>query len=403
MAVTLNAIRFNHDPNSISNDAINIRKNFTTPVLFPEWQKGICILPEDSLAAYCSKETHGNTISIKASFSISNITVPAIKIRAIDPNKNPPGGSGCAGVIVKFLFMLFNAIAGNVLGEVKKKTVTVVNGSTGFINFDLIHTIIGKTGVGIHTTTWLWQYSENGGRTWKDIDTTQHRIYILLEAPTSPWNLTAGSPQNPWTDALSYACTWAMLAKTRDEAAGKVTSNVFNLGPSTLIYDCPGGGSTHYTGGSAFHCTQFIDRLKGGLGNGQYVNCTDCGTIVCSFSNLLGCDLWASRMGGNYFNLNAINAIGYSNWISCGWPGFSYHEVAWKNNCTDADAIFDACLQVDGDADPATAPHSPLLPVNMIFGTCTSNEYRWRLSPPGSSGCQACNPQPATRIRRNIT
>ncbi len=401
MPVTINAIKFNHNPNSINNDAINIRKNFSTPVLFPEWQNGICVVPEDSLAAYCIKETQGNTITIQASFTMSNITASSVKIRAIDPAKNPPGGNGCIGLIVRILFILFRAISGNVLGEVKKKNVTVVNGSTGFITFNLKHTLIGKTGIGIHTTQWLWQYSEDDGKTWKNIATTQHRIYILLEAPASPWNLTAGSQQNPWTDVLNYVCTWAMLKKTRDAAAGAITLNVFNLGPAILIYDCPGGGSSHYTGGGTFHCTQFIDRLKGGLGNGQYVNCTDCGTIVCSFSNILGCDLWSSRMGYS-FNLNAINAIGYSNWISCGWSGFSYHEVAWKDNCTDADAIFDACLQVDGDADPATAPHTPLLPVNMIFGTCTSNEYRWRLSPPGPGGCLNCNPQPGTRIRRSI-
>jgi hypothetical protein len=402
MPVTIDAIQFNHDPNSITNDAINIRKNISSPVLFPEWQNGICTVPEDSLAAYCIKETQGNTITIKASFTLSHISSSMISIRAIDPNKNPPGGSGCMGVIAKLLFQFFNAIAGNVLGEVEKKDITTVSGSTGFISFNLINSTIGKSGIGIHTTTWLWQYSIDGRKTWTDITTTQHRIYILLETPKTPWDLTPGSQQNPWTDVLNYSCSWAALANNADDAASGITSNVFNLGPSTLIYDCPNGGSTHYTGGSSFFCTQFIDRLKGGLGNGQYVNCTDCGTIVSSFSNILGCDLWSSRMGGLHFDLNAINAIGYNNWISCGWSGFSYHEVAWKNNCTEADAVFDGCLQVDGDADPTTAPHTPLLPANINFGTCTSNEYRWRLSPPGASGCDACSPQPGTRIRRTI-
>jgi hypothetical protein len=401
MDVSIDAIQFNHDPNNISNDAINIRKNYSTPVLFPEWQKGICTVPEDSLAAYCIRETQNNTITIKASFTLLGIQSSTIKIRAVDPNKNPPSGNGCIGIIVKFLFQFFNAIAGNVLGEVEEKNVSVVNGSTGFISFNLINPIIGRSGVGIHTTTWLWQYSINGGKTWTDITRTQHRIYILLEAPKAPWVLTAGSLQNAWTDVLDYSCNWALLSTTADDAATKITSNIYTLGPATLIYDCPGGGGSQYTGGSSFYCTQFIDRLKGGVGNGQFVNCTDCATIVSSFSNILGCDLWASRMGW-YFDLNAINAIGYSNWISCGWSGFSYHEVAWKNNCTETDAVFDACLQVDGDADPAHAPHTSLLPTNINFGTCSSNEYRWRLSPPGASGCNACAPQPTTRIRRAI-
>jgi hypothetical protein len=126
-----------------------------------------------------------------------HIASSTIKIRAIDPNKNPPGGSGCIAMIVRFLFMLFNAVVGNVLGEVEKRDVTVVNGSTGFLSFNLKDTIIGKTGIGIHTTTWRWQYSTNGGKKWTNIATTQHRIYILLEAPKAPWNLTSGSTQNP--------------------------------------------------------------------------------------------------------------------------------------------------------------------------------------------------------------
>lgn len=402
MGVTLNAIQFNHDSASISNDAINIRKNFSTPVLFPEWQQGVCVNPEDSLAAYAIKETQGQTITIKASFSITNIKAEQIEIRALDPKKDPPGGTGCAGAIAKFLFNLFNAIAGNVLGEVTARSVPV-SASTGFLSFTLNDTHIGRGGVGIHTTEWRWQYRLPGGA-WTDFQTTQHRIYVILEAPKAAWSMTPGSTSLPWTDALDFACNWAILSTTRDEAAGKITQAFYNLGPSRFIYDCPGGGNTHYTDfTTTFYCTQLIDRLRGGPGNGQYVNCTDCGTIVSSFSNLIGCDLWQSKMGWNQsFLLNPINAIGYSDWISCGWPSFSYHEVAWKDACTENDNIFDACLQVDGDADPQAAPHTPLLPINMLFGSCAAHQYRWRLSPDVAGGCPDCTPVPAERRRRTI-
>jgi hypothetical protein len=48
-----------------------------------------------------------------------------------------------------------------------------------------------------------------------------------------------------------------------------------------------------------FECTQFVERLRGGNGNGIYANCSDCATIVASFANVLGCDLWQSRMGSS--------------------------------------------------------------------------------------------------------
>jgi hypothetical protein len=204
---------------------------------------------------------------------------------------------------------------------------------------------------------------------------------------------------------LDYACAWARLAKTRDEAAGKVTERVYELGPSIIEYDCPGGGSTHYASFGQFNCTKFLERLRGLAGNGNLVNCTDCATIVSTFANILGCDLWASRMGGAYFLLNPLLAIGSSVWQpACNWPGggFGYHEVAWKNNCTEQDEIFDACLQVDGDADPRHAPHTGLLPVNMKFGNCITMDYRLRLSPPVSGGCNNCNAQPSTKVRRPV-
>jgi hypothetical protein len=71
--------------------------------------------------------------------------------------------------------------------------------------------------------------------------------------------------------------------------------------------------------------------------------------------------------------------------------------VAWKGAFTATEEIFDACLQVDGDADPTAPPHTPLLPVDMVFGVPGDGNYRDRLSPAG-----ACDAQPGSRTRRTI-
>ena len=102
------------------------------------------------------------------------------------------------------------------------------------------------------------------------------------------------------------------------------------------------------------------------------------------------------------FRLNEVIAIGYTTWAVPFGFGFSYHEVAWKGACTQNDNIFDACLKVDGDADPTTAPHTALLPLNMLFGDCAAMNYRLRLCPPTADGCVNCQAQPATRQRRPI-
>jgi hypothetical protein len=228
---------------------------------------------------------------------------------------------------------------------------------------------------------------------------------VLLDLPTAPWQQAPGAMALPWTEVLDHACRWAAGATTVDGAAAAVTRAVYNLGPATVRYDCPGGGATHYAY-PAFDCTAWLDRLRGGLGNGIFLNCTDCATIVSTFANALGADLWQSRMASN-FALNPILAIGSSIWEpacrSAGWLGgaFSYHEVAWKGACDINDAVFDACLQVDGDADPTTAPHTALLPINVRFGNPGDGDYRDRLCTP--AGRPNCNPQPATsRTRRTV-
>ncbi|NGP89031.1 hypothetical protein [Fodinibius halophilus] len=407
MSVTLKAIKFNHDSASSSHDAINIRKSKNQFISVPEWEKGSSSKAEDSLAAYAIKETHGNTITVQARFTAPDIQ--SAEIRAIDPTTSPSGSGGCGAWLISLIIKIIQAAFGNVLGEVKKRTITFGSGGdSGFVSFDLKNTSLTQSGVGIHYTTWKWQYRRNSGQPWQDIQTTKHKIYVLLETPTAPWQQSpynASNTQLPWTDVMDHSCLWALGTKDRDSAAGKVTENVYDLGPSTLQYDCPGGGASHYAYGN-FNCTQFLNRLDGGSGLGKYVNCTDCATIVSTFSNVLGCDLWQSQMGYG-FQLNDIIAIGYSNWYpGCSnWPntGFSYHEVAWKGGCDTDDEVFDACLQVDGDNDPTSSPHTPLLPINMRFGTCNGPlEYRRRLSPLGANGCQNCSPKPSTKKRRQI-
>ena len=399
MTVHLDAIKFNHDPDTVHNNAINIRKNASQFIQVPEWQAGISVNPEDSRAAYARQETIGNTLTIQARFRWTGSGAKTIQVRALDPTVDPPGPSGCIGVIIRLIRNIIRALFGNVLGEVKARSVSFpATGLSAFETFELIHTRLHAVGVGIRTTSWRWQYSIDGGP-WTDMETSQHRIYVLLETPNDPWQQTpynAANIQLPWTDVLDRACSWAFMAGNRDDAAAKITQQVYNLGNSVITYDCPGGGGTRYAWPD-FDCTAFLDRLNGGAGNGQYVNCTDCATFVSTFANAVGCDLWQSRMG-MYFDLNPILAIGSSTWqTACNWGGFSYHEIPWKDACTASDRVYDACLQVDGDADPTSPPHTPLLPTNMLFGNPGSGGYRDKLSPSGN-----CDPMPATRQRRSV-
>jgi len=368
--IAVEAIRFNHDVNAASHDALNIRENasgFSAP---PEWRRFISINPEDSRAAYAIEPTLGNAITVLASLSSTDPALAFAEIRVKE--------------------------------RVKARPVNFINGKSGFVAFDLVDPPTAFGRVGVWDVAWHWQYRPGPRDYWRAFDVTRHRFYVVLGVPTSPWNQlphAAANTQLPWTDVLDYACRWAAGAQTRDFAAALVTRAVYALGPSLVTYDCPGGGSSHYSWGH-FDCTAFVERLRGGIGNGVYVNCSDCATIVSTFANALGCDLWQSRMGWG-FALNELLAIGGHNWqTACGWSAFSYHEVAWENACASGDDVFDACLRVDGDGDPTQPPHVALLPQDLTFGNPGDLLYRDRLAtPPGRANC---NPQPATRQRRPV-
>lgn len=291
------------------------------------------------------------------------------------------------------------------LGGVRRKTVTPVFNASGLsnaIDFDFMWPLPG--GVGKPDVTLDWYAHKSPGPAWVvPIGSTKHRLYLVLAKPTAPW-----VAETPWVSALEIACGWAAGATTQDDAAARITQSYYNCGK--VKYDVAGGGSTCY-GGGPYMLSEMIDRLNGGPGLGQWVNCTDSANTVSTFANLLGCDLWQSRMASNpslipSFNLNSILAIGYppalypNGWPH--WPSFNYHEVAWKGACTANDNVFDGCLMVDGDSDPTTAPHSWLLPINTLFGDCTTMNYRMRLSPPNAGGCANCQPQPGAFRQRRV-
>jgi hypothetical protein len=381
MAVSILAIKFNHDTNAASHDALNIRVDASGTVNVPEWTAGET-LASQSPAAYAIKAVGKNTITVQARFKtdkpVKFLEVRALFVAKVGAPKTPLGDLAPTQII-------FDAA-----------------GLSGFVSFKCLSGL--GTTVRAKNIQWKWQFRTTPGGAWTDLATTRHRIYVLLALPTAPWQQTpfnAANLQLPWTDVLDIACAWAANASTLDGAAGLITDHVYALGPAIVTYDCPGSGSSHYTSGGLFNCTAFVERVNGGAGNGMYVNCTDCATFTSTFANILGCDLWQSRMEAN-FALNEILAIGSSVWqTACGWVKFSYHEVAWKNLCTAVDALFDACLQIDADPDPTGgAPHFPMLPKNMVFGLNGAELYRDRLCT--VAGRPHCNPAPATRKRRPV-
>jgi hypothetical protein len=384
MQVSLEAIIFNHDPGAAVADAINIRRNETETVAIPEWGNGVSLLPDDSPAAYAIKAIGSGPITIKAKFKRVDAKITSVEIRAIDPARNPEP---------------LPATEGNAIGEVAERTITFdANGETDFESFELVNVDIHNRGVSSSVATLLWQFRLGASDNWSPLTTTHHRIYTLLDVPKCAWHqqpFDGRNPQIPWTEVLDYACQWATGAKELDEAAGRITQAVFDLGKTLVTYDGPSSYAD-----LTFDLTSLLSLLRDGKGLGQTLNCEDCATIVSTFANALGCDLWQSRIGSSVFTTNRIRLIGEPSFRRV---DFNYHEVAWKDECSINDELFDACLQLDSDPKPSETPESPLLAVETIFGTIDPGNYRFRLaSLPGTGQRDVCQPTPGKRQRRAI-
>jgi len=428
MGVVVTAIQFNTDPLVKRRSALNVRRNASSFNPFPEWQRTVTETAGESVAAYAIRQVGGgDDLVIRASFTRTDPSLRSVEVRAIQaprpefpwwlfPLPAPPQLASLDPygfylyVYAYRLWLIWIASGGNVLGEVRPRRVEFEpDGTTGLLPFRLENVRLRDRGVGVHDVAWLWQYRTGPEQPWTDMDVTRHRIYALLDLPTAPWNPFPVDPASislPWTEAMEVGCAWAAGSHTPAAIAARITEGLWALGGELFEYGCPIGALETYanTPLDFFNCTAFLDRLKGGLGNGRYINCTDCASMVTTLTNLLGCDLWQARMGmyTPSFQTAPILAIGTSVWQSpCGLGlGFSYHEVAWEGACTAFDPVWDACLQVNARWPYSTIP-LPELPVGMRFGFVGGSGYRSKLAATYVDEA-ICEPRPWERRRRNV-
>lgn len=377
MRVQLKAIKFNYRDLSTTG-AFHLRRNETQIVKVPEWEPHTGTTYESSPVAYSISDLPA-TITIQAVFEAE-------------------GGGAGTSVLVKATA----ESAGHVLGNVQQESI-LGTGPSGLVTFKLTdaRTLLSQAGIGIHDIVWRWHFSDKP-ETWTDFQITRHRIYTVLARPYDPWQPEVNNPANihqPWTEVLDYACKWAEGVRGKpevvlDEAARLITDSVHDLG-ATLLSHKSGAEYAH----DKFDCTRFLELLRTGIGP-QKVNCEDCATIVSTFANVLGCQLWQSSMGGSDgFDTNHILRIGDRHFEP---TGFFQHTVAWKGKCLEQDLLFDSFLQVDGDDKPGARPVLPLRPSGTTFGAEKEKSYKFRLVDPESD----CWPTPQdgvyTRQRRKL-
>jgi len=182
------------------------------------------------------------------------------------------------------------------------------------------------------------------------------------------------APNLPWVAVVDAATAKIAGAATDAAAVRKIlVQHVFE--EMSLRYDRRNGSSayTAYPSGYAsarFDLTSFLKRSRGDV-----VNCTDCASILSSYSSMIGASLHYAIVGFN-FSLNPIMGIGsttYGSPFESGRMGFNYHAVTTHDA---SKTINDATVALDGDSDPTVAPQMKMLVQNV-----SGAEYLKRLSP----------------------
>jgi hypothetical protein len=212
-----------------------------------------------------------------------------------------------------------------------------------------------------------FEYREN--QVWRPIPGGQRaaiRVYTVLgAAPLGPPGAGAGAPYLPWVAALDLAAGF-VGGRAGDErgVVRLVADGVFDH--SALYYDRNAGAPAYANGpldDLELDLSGFFARA-----NGRAVNCSDCATLVAALSEMVGADVGYAILGWS-FTLNDLRPIGFSSFTNDLFglgtrSAFSFHAIATRDG---ARSVEDACLALDGDAWPASPPHSEVWPRAMPF------------------------------------
>ncbi|MBN1115417.1 MAG: hypothetical protein JXA66_08755 [Oligoflexia bacterium] len=265
--MSLEQIIFNHDKADFATSAINIRKNMDIEGgIPPEWVKGNTLATE-SPAAYALAPISGNDVKIIAVF---------------DPN----GFDGDVEI---------QALNGGILGALSPEMLSTGSpnpDNPGLVDLEFVLSNHTMKSISLQDIQWQWQYRPSGGGAWTDLETTSHRIYVILDLPETPWINAANNNHNPWTDVLDEICPKVLGQKDKKYTAARLLTRLYNeLGVQYDVGEGDGiGGQSAYLSsvGSdwGFDPIDFINKT-----NGDTVNCNDCATAYNSFASILGIEV----------------------------------------------------------------------------------------------------------------
>jgi hypothetical protein len=239
----------------------------------------------------------------------------------------------------------------------------------GHVTLDVVAV---PSGVGKFALDLQLRFQSFDGSAWEDVpgyQLTRSTVYTVVGRPTSSMVPNA----TPWVAAVDLVADWSGGQAT--DGAGVLSACVRGVNTAGLRYDINYGASVYASGGALHNPSVDLGAFLDNHANGNVVNCSDCASLVSSLAAQVGAPSNVVVIGWN-FDLNWLRGIGYSNFTHSLFGGnhaFSYH--AWVSD-TGGQNVYDACLSVDDDNRPWSAPHAEGLPQGMSW-----SHYRDQLCP----------------------
>jgi hypothetical protein len=262
--------------------------------------------------------------------------------------------------------------------------------------FRLAGSVLRQASVDRHTVGWSWESSADGRTGWQSFASSEHPVFVIVDQLKAPWGRghLAGDPHTvvPWREVMALACTWAKGLKRADEVVEAITVAVDKLAGTPI-------GTTevvqYQNGGNLCDRKKFSIRdipliVKRHPNATTKLNCQDINTTIAMFSTILGCDVRLIKLlpkpPATTIDTNPVKVFGRTRATN---EPFEFHEVAARpGGPIDERPVWDACLKVDFDPNPAASPGDFGLPAGLaVRPTARDMGYRRRLLVTGSLNC----------------
>lgn len=282
-------IVFNHDSATATDDALNLREDYLTPLPLPEYVKGERNRP----AAYI----RNTPVSILVRFKAAPAAITSLKIKG-----NADAGAESLGSTPEKVITFTEGISREGIDDASTPDFDESEYVTFLIAANTPNMICKSE------AAWNWMISEINGKAVPDImgeRTSGHAVYVLWDEPKVPWNQTVGHAGNPWIKALEFAIKTAGANEKNDTTALAAITSYLHVGHG-LMYDINGGAPACASSnlGGTMDLTGFIDKSSG-----ETINCYDQASGVFSLGRLLGVDV-EYRYMDPFGYINTVDLVG---------------------------------------------------------------------------------------------